>query len=108
MRKPMDRADRAKQFMPFAALEGLDSALQRRTRQPQPRIILAEDAQAELDEKLRSLSLGDTVTATHYAELGYVDIHGSLRRIDHLARSITVDEVEIKLSDLLDISKACP
>ena len=54
MRQPMSRADRAKQFMPFAALKGYDEALNRKARIPQARILLAEDAQTELDEKLRS------------------------------------------------------
>lgn len=106
MRKPMDRAERAKQFMPFAALEGLDSALQKRTQQPQQRIILAEDAQAELDFRLRSLSPGDRVRVTHYSGLGYTETQGVFRRIDTLTGSVTVDEREIKLFDLLDITKA--
>lgn len=105
MRKPMDRADRAKQFMPFAALEGLDSALQKRTQRPQERIILAEDAQAELDEKLRSLVPGDRVCVRHYSGMGYIETWGVFRRVDQLARSVTMDEAEIKLFDLLDITK---
>lgn len=106
MRKPMDRADRAKQFMPFAALDGLDSALERQAQQRQERIILGEDAQTELDEKLRSLSPGDRVRVTSYSGLVYVETQGVFRRIDPIARSITVDEEEIKLFDLLDITKA--
>ncbi len=103
MRKAMERSERAKQFMPFAALEGLESSLYKRTQHPQERIILAEDAQTELDMRLRSLAIGERVLATHYMGMGYVETEGILRRIDPIDRSITVDELVIKLSALLDI-----
>lgn len=103
MRKAMERSERAKQFMPFAALDGLESSLYKRTQRPQERIILAEDAQAELDMRLRSLALGERVLVTHYMGIGYVETEGILRRIDPIDRSITVDELVIKLSALLDI-----
>lgn len=103
MRKAMERSERAKQFMPFAALEGLESSLYERTQLPQERIILAEDAQAELDMRLRSIALGERVLVTHYMGMGYVETEGILRRIDSVDRSITVDELVIKLSALLDI-----
>lgn len=103
MRKAMDPAERAKQFMPFAALEGLESSLYERTQRPQERIILAEDAQAELDLRLRSLSPEERVIVTHYMGMGYVETEGVLRRIDPISRSITVDELVIKLPALLDI-----
>lgn len=103
MRKAMDPAERAKQFMPFAALGGLESSLYERAQRPQERIILAEDAQAELDLRLRSLSPGERVIVTHYMGMGYVETEGVLRRIDPISRSITVDELVIKLPALLDI-----
>lgn len=105
MRKAMSPAERAKQFMPFAALEGLENSLYERTQRPQERIILAEDAQAELDMRLRSLALGERVLVTHYMGMGYVETEGVLRRIDPIDHSIIVDELVIKLFALLDIRK---
>lgn len=103
MRKAMEPSERAKQFMPFAALEGLESSLYERTQRPQERTILAEDAQAELDMRLHSLAPGDRVLVTHYLGMGYVETEGVLRRIDPIGRSVTVDELTIKFSELLDI-----
>ena len=45
----MNRQDRAKQFMPFAALKGYEEALRQREDSPQPRIALGEDRAEELD-----------------------------------------------------------
>ena len=53
----MNRQDRAKQFMPFAALKGYEEALRQRENSPHPRITMGEDQAEELDRKLRSLSV---------------------------------------------------
>ena len=47
MRQKMDRALRAKQFMPFAALKGYEAALRQKERVVCPPVQLGEDAQAE-------------------------------------------------------------
>lgn len=59
MRQKMDRALRAKQFMPFAALKGYEAALRQKERVVHPPVLLGEDAQAELDRLLRQLRPGD-------------------------------------------------
>lgn len=105
MRQPMSRADRAKQFMPFAALKGYDEALNRKARIPQARILLAEDAQTELDEKLRGLRPGDEVTALYYSGGEYVSLRGRLRRIDPIGGVLAAGEIEIPFEDLLDIAE---
>jgi len=105
VRQPMSRADRAKQFMPFAALKGYDEALNRKARIPQARILLAEDAQTELDEKLRRLRPGDEVTALYYSGGEYVSLRGRLRRIDPIGGVLAADGIEIPFEDLLDIAE---
>ena len=70
----MKRQDRAKQFMPFAALKGYEEALRQREDKPQQRIILGEDEAEELDRKLRSLTVGSRVKIRHYRKRCYVEI----------------------------------
>ena len=48
----MNRADRAKQFMPFAALKGYPEALRKKERIVVPRIEMTEDYAEQLDRKL--------------------------------------------------------
>lgn len=51
----MPLADRAAQFSPFAALTGLDAALQETARLTDQRITLDEYEQAELDKMLQAV-----------------------------------------------------
>lgn len=68
----MSRQDRAAQFSPFAALTGLDAALQETARLTDQRITLDEYEQAALDEKLQTLrehiAAHPNVTVTYFVE----------------------------------------
>lgn len=59
----MNREDRAKQFMPFAALKGYPEALRKKEKIVVPKIELPEEYQEELDRKLRQIKKNDVVTA---------------------------------------------
>ena len=56
VRPPMSLWDRAAQFSPFAALTGHGEAITECARYTESRIEPAEDAKAELDERLRLLA----------------------------------------------------
>ena len=49
-RAKMDRAERAKQFMPFAALKGYEEALREKEKIVVPRIELSEEMKEELEK----------------------------------------------------------
>lgn len=51
----MSRQDRAKQFMPFAALKGLPEALKKKERLTVERIELSDCMKEELNEKFLQL-----------------------------------------------------
>ena len=54
-RIPMPIADRAKIFMPFAALKGYEEAIEEKQRLTSGRIELSEEKKQELDDKLKLL-----------------------------------------------------
>lgn len=58
---PMPRADRAKQFMPFAALKGYDEAIEEKQVIYVPRLELGEEQRDALDRRL--LMLGEALLA---------------------------------------------
>ena len=68
MRAKMDRAERAKQFMPFAALEGLDRTLYDFNRPEDERVCLGEDAQIS-ESNWTFVGLG--------SERSFFDIYGT-------------------------------
>lgn len=103
MRGRMSRADRAKQFMPFAALKGYEQALRRREAAPQPRVELGEDARETLDRKLRQVRKNDVITAVYYRGGEYVELTGMVSRIDFDTKLLRIVKTQIPVDDLLDI-----
>lgn len=55
VRAKMMREERAKQFMPFAALKGYEEALHRKEKHKVPKMELSEEYQEILDRKLRQV-----------------------------------------------------
>jgi len=51
----MSREDRAKQFMPFAALKGYEEALRAKEKIVVPKVELSEDIKEVPDRKLQSI-----------------------------------------------------
>ena len=103
MRAKMDRAERAKQFMPFSALDGLNRTLNEKNRPTEERICLGEDAQIELDRRLHTLSPGREASIVYYVNRQYSVLSGTVMRIDLPGRGILIDETWIALDDILEI-----
>ena len=121
-RPSMSRADRAKIFMPFAALKGYEEAIREKQKLTTEPVELSEEQKEELDRKLRVLeemiSKGrkPVIKVTYFMadykasseenrELGkYVEISGKLKNIDVICEVLSIEEINIKMSDILDIS----
>ncbi len=67
------------------------------------RTILAEDAQQELNRKLRSLTAGDPVCAEYYFVRRYVIFAGEFERVDTLRQCLVVSGKRIPLGDLRNV-----
>lgn len=106
----MDPAHRAKQFMPFAALTGLERELSGAEFRPVEKIEFSEDAAEELDRKLRLVRPGDMVTVLYYKKTArggtYLARTGMVSKVDPVDRTLTVVKERIPFSDLYDIEKA--
>lgn len=72
--------ERAKQFMPFAALKGLPEALAAVEKITVPRAELSEEQAAALSEALSRAQKGDAVTAEYYENGTYVLLTGEITR----------------------------
>lgn len=99
----MDRAERAKQFMPFDALKGLKAALREKERIVVEKKELSEEKGEELDRKLHQLQLKDMVTVIYFQENEYVKVTGMVSRIDVTARVLKVVNTKISFEDIYDI-----
>ena len=103
VRPKMSVENRAKQFMPFAALRGLPEALALKEKIVVEKIELTEDMAAELDWNIQNLEVGKIVTVTYFCKDEYIKKTGMLSRVDKAARVLQVVEAKISFDDLLKI-----
>ncbi len=100
----MSRQDRAKQFMPFAALKGYEEALRKKEKITVPKAELSEERGEELDRALRQIRKNDMVTVIYFCEGEYLKVTGMVSRIDGTARLLKVVDTKIPFEDLYEVS----
>ena len=99
----MSRQERAKQFMPFAALKGYEDALRKKEKVTVPKAQLCPERQEELDRILRQIRRNDMVTAVYFQEGEYVRLTGMVSRIDGTARILKIVDTKIDFEDLYEV-----
>ena len=99
----MSRQERAKQFMPFAALKGYEDALRKKEKVTVPKAQLCPERQEELDRILRQIRRNDMVTAVYFQEGEYVKLTGMVSRIDGTARILKIVDTKIDFEDLYEV-----
>ncbi len=104
VRPKMSRQDRAKQFMPFAALKGYEEELKKREKIVVPRIELSEERKEELDQQFAKLKKKDIVTAIYFCKGEYLKVTGMISRIDADARLLVIVSTKIPFEDLYEIT----
>ena len=89
--------ERAKQFAPFAAVGGLEAALAKKRQELcfRDRLLLTEEAQAEIDAKMHRLQPGMTAEVLHYVQGIYCRSRGVLRKLDISDRSLILEDEKI-------------
>lgn len=101
----MPLSQRAKQFAPFDALKGFNSAIkdmESKTDEVE-KITLSEDQLQQLDEILVSLKKGNEVTVRYYRNRRYVNIKGFFDRYDEYDRTIIISNQKLKMDDIAEI-----
>lgn len=99
----MSREERAKQFMPFSALKGLDEALIEKEKIVVPKIELSEDSAVELDRKMHTLERGKMATVVYYHKDEYLKLTGVVAKIDEDSRILQIVNTKISFEDIYDI-----
>lgn len=102
-RTKMPISERAKQFMPFAAVKGYHEALAKKEHIIVPKQELTDDMAELLDYKLKSISRGSIITIVYYHEKEYVKACGMVAKIDNQAKTLTVVDRTINFEDILNI-----
>lgn len=102
-RPKMSREDRAKQFMPFAALKGYEEALRRMEKIVVTKRELSEESREQLDRRFLQIRRNRIITVIYYHEGEYLKLTGMVSRIDPDARILKVVNTKIPFDDIFDI-----
>lgn len=113
-RKKMPVADRAKIFMPFSALTGLDDLITEKQKITTERVILSEERKMELDQLLEQC-IREDVTVQFFVkdekasqeqekEVGtYERLQGTLQKVDFVSKTLTIEDVIVHLEDIIEM-----
>lgn len=98
------RAERARQFLPFAALKGFDEMLRKIERETEPKRELTEEDASRLNNAMRNIQKGTCVHILHYKNGEYTVTEGMTTFVDKTLRRILVGDEEIAFDDIWDIT----
>ena len=96
--------NRAKQFMPFAALKGYEEALRAKEKIVVEKIELSEEKKAELDFKLQQIQKNDIIVVVYFCKDEYIKLEGMVSRLDMDARVLRIVNTKIPFEDIYDLS----
>lgn len=99
--------NRAKQFMPFAAVKGYEEALRAKEKIVVEKIELSEEKKEELDFKLQQIKKNDIITVVYFHKGEYIKLEGMVSRLDVVARVLKVVNTKISFEDIYELSEEC-
>ena len=101
----MTRQERAKQFMPFKAVSGLDEALEMKRLELGivERRELSEEELTELNTKFADVKKGSFLIITYFTEAGYQTISDIVKEVSLEFRYIVLGDEKINLDDISEI-----
>lgn len=95
---------RAKQFLPFDALKGLQEALREKEIEYKERVDLSDEILNELNNVFNKIELGSKIKIIYYKNRRYIQIKGTVTKIDYTKKKIQIDKKEdINISDIVKI-----
>ncbi len=99
----MSREDRARQFMPFAALKGYDDAVKEKERVVCEKDELTEERIEKLSQTVAKITKGVVVKVKYYKTDSYVTEVGTVTAIDFTMRYLKIIKTTILFDDLYEI-----
>ena len=100
----LSRIDRAKQFLPFAALSPLAIAIEEKEREYIPKLELSEDMKLEISNVLQMMTVGTKINLMYYFGGKYVKVYGEVEKIDSIRKYLIVNNKKIFFTDILKIN----
>ena len=100
----VNRVARAKQFLPFDALKGLQEAIREKEVEYEEKRDLAEDTLNDLNNKFNQIDNGSFVKITFYKNGKYSEIKGRVTNIDYIKKKNKINKkYNINVCDIVNI-----
>lgn len=102
----MSRAERAKQFMPFAALRGYGAVIKEKEKIITPKKELTDEQAENLSKIVAVLKKGDVIKVVYYDTDGYVEKTGAVSGVNIPLSNLTVVKTQIPFSEIYSIKNS--
>ncbi len=96
--------ERARQFMPFAALRGYGDIIEESAKIKSARRQLSDEKSTVLSEKLAQIKKGMKLSVIFYSSDFYDTLDGIVSEIDKVHGTLTLVKRKIPFADIYDIS----
>ena len=100
----MNRQDRAKQFMAFDALKGLQEELRKKEIEYEQKKEISEWVLEKLEDELRKINIGEKVQVKYYKDGKYKTIVGIVKKIYYVEKEIEINEEIINVNDVINLT----
>lgn len=95
---------RAKQFLPFDALKGLQEALREKEIEYEERKELSEETLNDLDTILNRIEIGNIISIKYYKNRRYSEMNGTVTKIDFIKKKIQIENnINISIAEIVEI-----
>ena len=102
----MNRQERAKQFMAFDALKGLQEELRKKEIEYEQKKEISEWVLEKLEDELRKINIGEKVQVKYYKDGKYKTIVGIVKKINYVEKEIEINEEIINVNDVINLTIA--
>ena len=96
----MDDKDRGRLFLPYAALVGFEELVAKQTQVTDRRRERSDEENELLSRRVLSLRRGMRIRVTWYEDGFYRTCSGTVRRVEHTGRSLTLDKKTLSFDDI--------
>lgn len=105
MAEKMPISERAKQFMPFAALRGFGGYISNRAKVKSEKRILTEEENDRLNQIFSTLKKGEVIFVTYFRDGYNYSVTGAVSMCDTALKRIRVIKDEIAFDEIISVKK---
>ncbi len=101
----LSRIERAKQFLPFDAVKGLQVALREKEIERINKFELSDEQIENISDTLKMLRIGEKIEVVYYVDRQYKKMQGNVVKLNNVKKSILIADIEIFFVDIFSIKR---